>query len=267
MHYYRHHIGDYRASTSGLSIAQHGAYRLLMDEYYVTGSALPADLASLYRICRAMNKEEKKAVAHVVATFFTVVDGRLSHQRIEEQLAEYQSQVETASRAGKASAAKRAGTRPPSVRRPLDSRCNPASTDAATERQPTTNHEPTTHDSSSKSTPKPPEGAGQDPGLHLEAGPPPQARAWNPSADMIRVADWFGRRPGTRWDDKELKAWRAIGPIEPADLAVMEARFLSTDRETARYRRQSLPTLLNNWTGELDLARKATGKEDDGRAF
>jgi uncharacterized protein YdaU (DUF1376 family) len=107
MHYYQHHVGDYQRDTSSLSILEHGAYRLLMDEYYVTERPLPADAVSLWRICGAMGRVERLAVSFVAERFFQLDGGVLRHKRIDQEIAEYQALLETASRAGKASAESR----------------------------------------------------------------------------------------------------------------------------------------------------------------
>lgn len=103
MHYYQHHVGDYRRDTSSLSLVEHGAYLCLMAEYYVTERPLPGDLATLYRICRAVSKQERDAVAVVVGRFFQPDGSVLKHKRIEEELKDYHKKAANASKAGKAS--------------------------------------------------------------------------------------------------------------------------------------------------------------------
>ncbi len=80
-------MADYAKKTSRLTLAQHGAYTLLLDELYITETGLPADLTELYRICRAMNKAEQEAVKFVAETFFPVgADGLRSNERATEEL-------------------------------------------------------------------------------------------------------------------------------------------------------------------------------------
>lgn len=104
MHYYQRHIGDYRRDTSTLTATEHGVYVLLMDEYYVTERPLPADINALYRICRAMTRAEKLAVALVAEKFFRVEDGALRHKRIDGEIIGYRALSEKRSRGGKRSA-------------------------------------------------------------------------------------------------------------------------------------------------------------------
>lgn len=47
--WYPFYVGDYRKDTARLSTEQHGAYRLLLDEYWVAGP-LPDDDQVLARI-------------------------------------------------------------------------------------------------------------------------------------------------------------------------------------------------------------------------
>jgi hypothetical protein len=69
------------------------------------------------------------------------------------------------------------------------------------------------------------------------------------SEDQITVGGWYGRKATTRWDEKELKAWKKLTPDLIADgLAVLTAPYSSK----ATYRRKDLLTLLNNWRGEID---------------
>ena len=67
--YYTFYPGDYQRDTQDLSLAEHGAYRLLLDHYYCEGK-LPDDLRRIFRICKAKNNTERKAVQFVLETFF-----------------------------------------------------------------------------------------------------------------------------------------------------------------------------------------------------
>lgn len=65
-------MSDYAKKTARLTLAQHGAYTLLLDEVYTTEQPLPADVHDLYRICRAMTKDEQSAVKTVADLYFPV---------------------------------------------------------------------------------------------------------------------------------------------------------------------------------------------------
>lgn len=133
MHFYQHHIGDYNRDTSALSVTEHGAYRLLMDEYYVSERPLPNDLLTLCRICRAMSKGEKLAVDRVAKLFFEAWPDGLRHKRIEAEIAAYQQQAETSRQNGKRGGRPR---KPPTHDEPEE---NPAGFSQETQREPETN--------------------------------------------------------------------------------------------------------------------------------
>jgi uncharacterized protein YdaU (DUF1376 family) len=95
MNFYKHFMGDYARDTKGLSLIEHGAYRVLLDHVYATEQMLPDALPELYRIAGAMTPAERKAVEKVAAQFFPVNgDGRRHNKRAEEELGKHRLQVE-----------------------------------------------------------------------------------------------------------------------------------------------------------------------------
>ena len=79
MNYYRRYLGDYMRDTAHLSLAEHGAYTILLDTQYATEKALPSDLDALNRLCRAMTSVERAAVRTVAEQFFPIAgDGRVN---------------------------------------------------------------------------------------------------------------------------------------------------------------------------------------------
>jgi len=78
---------DYVADTGHLTLAQHGAYLLLMAHYYRTHRPLSANASVLHRVCRCTTDADKSAVEEVLAEFFTL-DGDVYRQhRIDRELA------------------------------------------------------------------------------------------------------------------------------------------------------------------------------------
>lgn len=143
MHYYQHHVGDYQRDTSSLSILEHGVYRLLMDEYYVTERPLPVGLDALCRTCRAITRAERLAVSIVVEKFFQVDGTVLRHRRIEAEIADYRGLQEIAARAGRASAKARQrklNGRSTGVAVPLQRESNAPTNGTATNHEPLTNN-------------------------------------------------------------------------------------------------------------------------------
>ena len=97
--------GDYARDTQQLSLLEHGAYRLLMDHYYSTGSLDCLTKRSsfdpsnddqtiinerMYRLCRAISEEEKNAVDVVLKLFFTYEKGKYFNKKIEKVIIEQQ---------------------------------------------------------------------------------------------------------------------------------------------------------------------------------
>lgn len=88
---------------------------------------------------------------------------------------------------------------------------------------------------------------------------------------QIRVEAIFGRRVTTPLSAYEAKAWKSAKAIieatTPEDFAMLEAFYREKDtKEAPLYRRTSLSVLLNNWSGEIDKARKwrSTASEFSG---
>ena len=67
--YYPWYPGDYQRDTGDLSLTEHGAYRVLLDCYYMH-RGLPEEESRLFRIAKAMTDEERDAVRTVSARFF-----------------------------------------------------------------------------------------------------------------------------------------------------------------------------------------------------
>jgi uncharacterized protein YdaU (DUF1376 family) len=109
VNYYERYCGDYQRDTAHLSLAEHGAYTMLLDTYFSVEKPLPEDLASLYRVCRAMTRLEQQAVKNVAEQFFPVsgIDGLRHNQRADREIAKARPKIEAARING------RKGGRPP----------------------------------------------------------------------------------------------------------------------------------------------------------
>lgn len=110
MNFYPRFPGDYAKKTARLSLAEHGAYALLLDEVYSTEEPLPADVEELCRICRAITKDERSAVIKVADKFFPIgPDGLRHNERSEEEIALARPKIDAAKKNGKK------GGRPPKI--------------------------------------------------------------------------------------------------------------------------------------------------------
>jgi uncharacterized protein YdaU (DUF1376 family) len=109
VNYYERYCGDYQRDTAHLSLAEHGAYTMLLDTYFSVEKPLPSDLPSLYRVCRAMTRLEQQAVKSIAEQFFPVsaADGFRHNQRADREIAKARPKIEAARNNG------RKGGRPP----------------------------------------------------------------------------------------------------------------------------------------------------------
>lgn len=79
---------------------------------------------------------------------------------------------------------------------------------------------------------------------------------WSPTPLQLRLGKLFKRKETTRWDAKEEKAVKSlVSPLED-DLRLLEAYYGASIPKDQDYRRHDLVTLLNNFNGEVDRARK-----------
>jgi uncharacterized protein YdaU (DUF1376 family) len=136
MHYYQHHIGDFIKDTSFLTNEEVGIYMKLLWLYYDSEQPLSN---SLFELSMKVNaRDQQDLLAGILGMFFKLKDDKWWHTRCDKEIDHYHQQLETASKAGKASAAKRALNRQATtVERPLDS--------GSTIVQLTMNHEPITN--------------------------------------------------------------------------------------------------------------------------
>lgn len=97
MNYFEFYVGDYARDTAHLSLAEHGAFLMLLAAYYGTEKPLAPDLASLHRIARAMSQAEQKAVKSVADQFFPIAaDGFRHNARADEIIARAQVRIDNA---------------------------------------------------------------------------------------------------------------------------------------------------------------------------
>ena len=87
--------------TAHLSLAEHGAYTMLLDHYYGSEKPLPNDNTALFRICRAFTQDEQTAVMNVADSFFPVNgDGLRHNKRADKELAKRQAISQKRAKAG-----------------------------------------------------------------------------------------------------------------------------------------------------------------------
>lgn len=79
------YIGDYFGGTSRLTTEQHGAYLLMIMDYWMNGP-LPDDDAILASITR-LNQDAWSMHKQCLKHFFSIENGVWKHKRVEEELA------------------------------------------------------------------------------------------------------------------------------------------------------------------------------------
>ena len=137
MHYYQHHIGDFIKDTSFLTNEEIGIYLKLIWLYYDTEKPLPNNLFELGM--KTGTRDNQLVLEGLLEMFFVLDEENKSwvHTRCDKEIEHYKQQLNIASKAGKASAAKRAMNRNATpVERPLN--------DGLTSVQPTSNQQPVT---------------------------------------------------------------------------------------------------------------------------
>lgn len=127
MNYYERHLGDYAKDAGHLSMAEHGAYTLLLDRYYATEMPIPADL--VYRVAHARSGGERACVDRVLAEFFILSDGVYINKRAGLDIVRYEKSRTASVENGKL------GGRPKSQQNQRDEKPNGLETGSETETQ------------------------------------------------------------------------------------------------------------------------------------
>jgi uncharacterized protein YdaU (DUF1376 family) len=138
MHYYQHHIGDFIKDTSFLTNEEIGIYLKLIWLYYDSEKPLPNNLFELGM--KTATRDNQVVLEGLLEMFFVLDEQNKcwNHTRCDKEIEHYKQQLTTASKAGKASALKRAlNKNPTSVEHMLNER--------STGVQPTSNQQPLTN--------------------------------------------------------------------------------------------------------------------------
>jgi len=225
------YIADYLADTMHLSTEEHGAYLLLMFNYWQTGKPLPK--SRLAKIARLSN-ERWTTVEQTLNEFFNDTGTEWIHERIEADLEAVKAKQMQRSEAGKASAMKRkskpasrASTGPAttverSLQRPLNDPSNKRSTNIDTDIDIDTDLKPHTQNARAQNFPPPIE----NPPAAIPSYPPPANSSggkfvmtadWEPDPDFQRRAALWGRTldgPAPGYTAAELAEFTAYWAAE-----------------------------------------------------
>ena len=120
------YVGDYLGKTQRLSLSEHGAYLLLIMEYWQAGF-LPDDNTQLARIVRSTDREWKKLQPALLPFF----NEGWQHDRIDAELAKadakHKRRVSAGSRGGNAKAERVANSEPAGSKTPSNASSNASS--------------------------------------------------------------------------------------------------------------------------------------------
>lgn len=102
------YVGDYLRDTGRLTTEGHGAYLLLIMDYWTSSSPLPDDDEQLAAVTK-LPLERWRKLRPMLARFFQVGDGVWRHKRVEAEIADATERVAKKSKAGKEGATARWG--------------------------------------------------------------------------------------------------------------------------------------------------------------
>jgi len=164
MNFFKLYIGDYQRDTGTLTLAEHGAYLLMLQHYYATERALPIG-RDLHRLLRAETKAERDAIDTVAKRFWTEADGGLINPRADEEIAKGREQAKVNRATAQAREANRRATKQArSVAR--------TEHDSCTTCEPNHSHSQTkTSEANASGVPPPPEPAADPPSAAIPIDP------------------------------------------------------------------------------------------------
>lgn len=96
MRHFAHNIGDYAAATAHLSFIEDAAYHRCLRRYYQDERALPGDVNQVQRLVGARTKEERQAVANVLAEFFHLEGDGYHQSRADREIETYHAKADAA---------------------------------------------------------------------------------------------------------------------------------------------------------------------------
>ena len=108
MHYFQFEIKEWVSNTAHLSLEEEAVYLRLVNYYYDSEKPISNEIAVISRKLRITNTEITERILH---EFFTKCEDGFIHNRCDLEIARYRAKSEQASKAGKASAQRKANGR------------------------------------------------------------------------------------------------------------------------------------------------------------
>jgi uncharacterized protein YdaU (DUF1376 family) len=94
---------DYMNDTSMLSLCEHGAYMMLLKEYWQQGGALENDRERIYRACKAIGENDQRNINYILDKFFHEKSGKFINKRADLELKKAKKNKKARSEAGRLS--------------------------------------------------------------------------------------------------------------------------------------------------------------------
>jgi uncharacterized protein YdaU (DUF1376 family) len=274
MNFVKLYIGDYLRDTGTLTLAQHGAYALMLLEHYATEKPLPMG-RELHRLLRADSKSERDAIDFVADKYWQRSDCGLTNARAlrEIERASHQRAInqEIGKRGGRP---KRTESQTESVSEPKANRNHNQTPDTRQNQYPP-----------AASLPVPPADAGHKPSAN-----PPKPEPWMTvealEADGIgpKIAgQWLSHRRAKKakltelaWSGFKAEADKAGWPYEQAVLKAIarnwtgfEAGWVANDRQHGAFTETAYQRSMRERVAEVSpsLARKVPGHQQPSEFF
>ncbi len=102
MHYYPFNVKDYTYDTQHLTLAEHGALRLLIDRIHLIEKPLDSDETNLFRLMRIEKDEDKEIVRRMLKEFFIKKKNGWKHAQSEADIRKYKNRSDKGRRGAKA---------------------------------------------------------------------------------------------------------------------------------------------------------------------
>ncbi|QHP80671.1 DUF1376 domain-containing protein [Pectobacterium odoriferum] len=269
--YMQLYIADYLADTMHLSTEEHGAYLLLMFNYWQTGKPIPKN--RLAKIAR-MGNDRWISVESSLKEFFNDNGAEWVHERIERDLDAVRMSLEQKSAAGKASAEARrvkkgtnyqrgGNARSTGVKNPLEQSGNgnptnkdPDNKEDLKDKTPHIAREENLHPAENNVLPE------YLPGIDEPIGKFPMFSDWRPSLDFRQRAALAGVVLTEDYQPTELAGF--VMYWQPEGKAFHQHQW---DQKLARHIQQVRSSAGKQKTGGLNAAPEQTTNSGESRAM
>lgn len=250
MHYYPHHIGDYRSATSHLSNEEDLAYRRLLEMYYDTEQPIPLETQWVARRLRV----GCESVQVVLNDFFEQREDGWHHARCEEEIKEYAARADRARKNGKNGGRRKAA--PALAENPVGSQSVPSGNPDLT--QPLANQEPVTSNQN-HIPPISPKGGKRKPKAESEATDaiePTFEEFWSTWPSSLRKVGKVNC----------AKKWKARGLAKIAGTIIAHVRAMKSSEQWKSGYEPSPATYINQsrWEDGIESAGKSTDDQFAG---